>query len=293
VGAASELAVYQAENAVKVTNALSAYLNGDFEPAIELCSDDIVWRSLAESEHAPFGGVYHGRSGVRDYFNRMHGAYEITSLRIVDVIPAGDEVIHVMRLESTKRDGSAEGWAFTVGRWRFKNGLAVAYMDFFNVPASIQTSSKVPLTGEKRVTADPSFAVYQNENAVRASLILHAYRSGDTGPLFEALHPNVTWTSLSEPRHARFGGLFRGTAAVRTYFRRLSETLVLDSYEVVDVIPAGPQVVHVADIKAHTVDEPIRALFIRLVCVWDFEDGRITGLKEYFDVPAYWAQLKR
>lgn len=285
------LAAYQVENAVKVTAAMGAYLNGRVDEIIGLCSDDIVWRSVAKPIHAPFGGVYYGRTGVRRFFDNMFGAFDILKPRVLDVIPAGDEVLHILKLEAAKKDGSAEGAAFVVGRWAFRNGLAVAYTDYFNVPASIQTSHHDYKRTGASVTRDPSFDVYKTENAVRISEILAAYGAGNMGPLFASLHPEVAWRSLSEPQHARFGGLFRGPEAVKTYLRRLGETLVLDDYSVVDVIPAGDEVFHVAEVKAHSIGTPQRKIYMRLVCVWTFDGDRITAMSEYFDVPAYWTQL--
>lgn len=288
----SNLAIYQVDNAVKVADALSAYLHGRVDPVVTLCADHVVWRSIAEPAHAPFGGTFYGRAGVRRFFGAMFSNFEISRPCVLDVIPAGDEVIHVLKLEAAKKDGTSSGAAFVVGRWQFKNGEVVAYTDYFDVAAAIQTST-TDLSGPKNlVTRDPSFAVYQIENAVQVSKLLAAYRGGRIGPILEALHPEAAWRSLSDPAHARFGGTFRGIEAVKTYFRRLADSLVLDEYLVLDVIPAGDEVVHVAEVHAHSTVDPVRTVLVRLVCIWTIEEGRVTSLTEYFDVPAYLAQLK-
>jgi ketosteroid isomerase-like protein len=288
----SSLAIYQVENAVKVMDALSAYLNGRYDALVELCADDVVWRSVAEPQHAAFGGTFRGRSEVQRYFEILFSTYQISQPRVLDVIPAGDEVLHVLQLDAEKRDGTASGGAFIVGRWRFKHGKAVFYTDYFDVSAALHTSAHGPISPSELVTRDPSFAIYETENAVNVSLGLAAYRGGRIGPIMEMLHPDIAWRSLSEPQHAKFGGLFRGHDAVKTYFRRLAEALVLDEYIVRDVIPAGPEVIHVAEVRAHSVDDPARTVFVRLVCFWRFEAGLVTSLTEYFDVPAYLAQLR-
>lgn len=292
MGINAGLGAYQVENALKVSEALEAYLNGDVEPAIALCGDNIVWRSVAEPEHAPFGGVYHGRKGVRDFFDRMFAAFHILEPRIEEIIPAGDEVLHILKLQAVKIDGSADGAAYVVGRWRFRHGLAEAYTDYFNVPASIQTSEHARANGVMPVTRDPSFAVYQNENAMAVLDILVAYRAGNLDPLFKRLHPDVAWRSLSEPHHAKFGGLFRGPDAVKTFFRRLGESLAMIEYRVIDVIPAGNEAISVAQCFVHVVGNPSRKASIQLVNIWTFEKGKVTAMTEYFNVPAYRAQLK-
>lgn len=289
----SDLGVYQVENAVKVMDALSAYLSGRFDALVDLCADDVVWRSIAEPEHAPFGGTYHGRGEVRRYFDTLFSAYEISRPRVLDVIPAGDEVLHVLQLDAAKRDGSASGSAFIVGRWLFKDGQAVAYTDYFDVAASLQTSMLGPVSLDELVTRDASFAVYENENAVQVSKVLAAYRGRRAGPLLAILHPNVAWRSISEPAHAKFGGLFSGRDAVRTFLRRLGETLVLEHYIVRDVIPAGREVIHVAEVSARCAENPEKTVHVNLVCIWTFEAGLVTSLTEYFNVPAYLAQLNR
>lgn len=285
------LSVYQVENAVKVARALSAYIGGQIDPVVALCADTVVWRSVAEPEHAPFGGTFHGRDGVRAFFGLMFDSFEIFDRDVVDVIPAGDEVIHILKLEARHRDGRSGGSAFVVGRWRFQDGFVVAYTDYFDVPASVQTST--PAGANVDVTRDPSFAVYKIENAVRISEVLVAYRNGDVGPLFAILHPEVVWMSRSEPQHAMFGGVFLGHDAVKTYFQRLSENLCLVDYHIVDVIPAGHETLHVAEVSAHVAGDPARILKVRLVCFWSFKDGLVTAMTEYFDTPSYLAQRTR
>lgn len=289
----SSLAVYQVENAVKVSSALSAYLNGQFGAILELCAKDVVWRSVAEPRHASFGGTFIGVDEVQRYFETLFSTYDISQPRVVDVIPAGDEVLHVLKLDAAKKDGTAFGAAFIVGRWLFKGGRVVAYTDYFDVRASLQTSSFNLPPSHELVTRDPSYNVYQNENAVLVSEILSAYRRGDTKPIFDHLHPDVVWRSLSEPDHAMFGGTFRGREDVKAYFRRLSDMLVLDDYCVIDVIPAGGETVHVAEVSAHSVADPAIKVFVRLVVFWTFQNGLITSITEYFDIPSFLSQLQR
>jgi ketosteroid isomerase-like protein len=165
-------------------------------------------------------------------------------------------------------------------------------MDYFNVPASIQTSEHARANGANPVTRDPSFAIYQNKNAILVLDILTAYRAGNLEPLLKRLHPDVSWRSLSEPQHARFGGLFRGRDAVKTFFRRLSDSLAMEEYRVIDVIPAGHETISVAECFVHVAGDPARKACIRLVNVWTFAGGIVTAMTEYFNVPAYRAQLK-
>lgn len=287
----ADFSVYQIENARRVSAAMNDYLCGKIDTIIDLCAEDIVWRSIAEPEHAPFGGTFHGRDGVRRFFSLMFGAFDITAPSVVDVICAGDEVIHILKLDAHKRDGSAAGAAYLVGRWRFRDGRAIAFTDYFNVGAAVQTSTLDSAALAVPVTQDPAFAVYRNENAVLLLDVLASYRGGGIEPLIDVLHPGIVWRTLADRRHAPFGGLYQGTAGVRDYFRRLGGVLTLDEYVVVDVIPAGEEVVHVADVHAHLASNPKRRVFVRLVCFWTIRDGRVTHLTEYFDVPAFFSQL--
>ncbi len=209
------LAVYQVENAVKVSGALGAYLNGRYEPIVALCANDVVWRSVAEPEHAAFGGTFLGPAGVTRYFQALFAAYDISHPHVVDVIPAGDVVLHILQLDAAKRDGTANGKAFVVGRWCFRDGRVASYTDYFDVGASIQSSILDKASTQLLVTRDPSYDVYENENAVLVSEILEAYSRGDTKPLFAALHPGIEWKSMPEPEHALFGGVFLGVDSVR------------------------------------------------------------------------------
>lgn len=280
----------QVNNALRVMEALSAYLGGRVEPTIALCADNVVWRSIAEPQHAPFGGTFHGRDGVRSFFEAMFAAFDIYERRVVDVIPAGDEVVHIVRLDVRKKDGTSDGSALVAGRWRFRDGLVVSYTDYFNVAAAIQTST--PALKGQSIARDPSFAVYQNENAIKLSEALVRYRSGQTEPLVLMLSSDVNWAPFLSSQAGGHANRFRGPDAVRDYFTRMFQEIALQDYLIVDVIPAGPEVVHIAEIHASLRADPTKKFCVRVVCFWTFKDGLATSMIEYFDAAAYWSQIR-
>ncbi len=79
-------------------------MKDDFEASLELLSEDVVWINHLP-EHVPFGGEYHGREGVVEYFQQLAVAFEIGDYPVgeFDIIETGDTLVMV----GYEKDGKA------------------------------------------------------------------------------------------------------------------------------------------------------------------------------------------
>ncbi len=86
------------ENTATVVRAfLEGILSGQVEQAISnyFASDGVVENPLPEP--IPFGGIYHGPDGVRQYMARIAETLDIELFEIDEVLAAGDRVVVVGR----------------------------------------------------------------------------------------------------------------------------------------------------------------------------------------------------
>lgn len=86
---------------IKRINEFYEALGTDPERVINtLIADEFVWENPLP-ENIPFGGVYHGADGLRDYVQKIQAALEMTPLHFTDVVGEGDIVAAVGVEEGT------------------------------------------------------------------------------------------------------------------------------------------------------------------------------------------------
>jgi ketosteroid isomerase-like protein len=68
----------------------------DFVASLQLLSEDVVWINRLP-EHVPFGGDYHGRDGVAQYFQKMLEVFVLGEHKLdeYEFIETGDTLIIV------------------------------------------------------------------------------------------------------------------------------------------------------------------------------------------------------
>ena len=64
---------------------------GDIEGIVQLCTDDIEWNGI-DSDDVPFGGRFTGKSGVADFFSKLHEAMEFERFAPETFTADGDRV---------------------------------------------------------------------------------------------------------------------------------------------------------------------------------------------------------
>lgn len=69
---------------------------GDIEPLLEVVSDDVQFRLTIE-DGTPLSGVFHGRAGIRQYFERNAETVRTSEFDILNYLSGGDQVAVVGR----------------------------------------------------------------------------------------------------------------------------------------------------------------------------------------------------
>ena len=75
------------------------YARGNRGAVLEALAEDVAWHSVGCPE-IPWGGSYHGREGVEDFFARLDSAVEITGYAAERVIAQGEWITVLARVRA-------------------------------------------------------------------------------------------------------------------------------------------------------------------------------------------------
>jgi ketosteroid isomerase-like protein len=118
-------------------------------------------------------------------------------------------------------------------------------------------------------------------NVARVQDVYGRYAQGDRDAIFEALAPEVTWTSIGEGL-VPWAGVRRGPAGVKQYFSDLDAEAEIIGYDVEQVIAQGEwiAILAYATVRYRRNGQEHRyakADFIRMV------DGKVVDFREFYD----------
>lgn len=85
-----------AETLRRVGEIYARYGQGDRGFALDALAGDVVWTSMAASE-MPWGGTFHGRAGVEDYFARLDALLAITAYEVERIVAQDDWAVILAR----------------------------------------------------------------------------------------------------------------------------------------------------------------------------------------------------
>ncbi|HEY1836132.1 MAG TPA: nuclear transport factor 2 family protein, partial [Rhizomicrobium sp.] len=119
-------------------------------------------------------------------------------------------------------------------------------------------------------------------NKAALTRIITAYGLNDVGPLMAALHDDVVWISHGPEEHLRFAGKHVGRANAVAGLSAMAADYTLHSYRIIELTGEGDVVWMQAQLETtprrggprHVVDFANR---------WEFRDGKIVSIVEYFD----------
>jgi ketosteroid isomerase-like protein len=118
-------------------------------------------------------------------------------------------------------------------------------------------------------------------NVARVQDVYGRYAQGDRDAIFEALAPEVTWTSIGEGL-VPWAGVRRGPAGVKQYFSDLDAEAEIIGYDVEQVIAQGEwiAILAYATVRYRRNGQEHRyakADFIRMA------DGKVVDFREFYD----------
>lgn len=119
-----------------------------------------------------------------------------------------------------------------------------------------------------------------NKDHVRR--ILAAYAQSDLEPLLQAIHPEIVWITQAPPEYYPFGGRHEGRAGTLAGMAKIATIYSLNGYEIAELIAEGDVVWMTANLDFTHRKSGARLQF-QLVSRWEFKDGKVLKLTEYFD----------
>jgi ketosteroid isomerase-like protein len=101
---------------------MEAFLRGDVEPLLEMSDPQIEWYPF--SAQVEGDAAYHGREGVRRWWENLTATFDEFEATIDTVREDGDRIVALGHLRARFKSGitldTEVGWVF-----RFRDGLAV------------------------------------------------------------------------------------------------------------------------------------------------------------------------
>ena len=124
-------------------SAYDAFKRQDVAAVMAAFDESIEWTSPYT---LPFGGVYHGRAGVGDFFSRLPQFWDALSVEPQEFIDGGDVVVAIVRLRGTGAAGSMDSDALHL--WRMSGGKAVSFREFSDTALALGALGlSVPVAG--------------------------------------------------------------------------------------------------------------------------------------------------
>jgi len=120
------------------------------------------------------------------------------------------------------------------------------------------------------------------ENKALIQRILGAYAQSDLEPLLAAIHPDIVWTSQAPEAHYGFGGSHKGRAGTLAGMAKIATEYQLNTYKVVELVGEDEIVWMTANVDFSHRKSGARLKF-PLVSRWQFKDGKVVALTEYYD----------
>jgi ketosteroid isomerase-like protein len=117
-----------------VQDLYDAFGRRDLAKVFSLLSSDI---EIVQSEELPWGGLYRGHDGARQFFSKL-GSHINSTLDIEKLISAGD---HVVATGCTHGTVNATGASYRVSIahvWRVRDGLVMQTQFFIDHPAMLE-----------------------------------------------------------------------------------------------------------------------------------------------------------
>lgn len=116
---------------------------GSVQAWLDLFADDIAIRSLGGKVAAlDFAKNRHGKADAAHYFAELGRAWELVHFTPEEFIAEGDRVVVVSRVAFKCRDTGKLAESPKVDIFRFRDGKAVEFTEFFDTAAAIAAAQR-------------------------------------------------------------------------------------------------------------------------------------------------------
>jgi ketosteroid isomerase-like protein len=95
------------DNAERVRDAIEALNRGSIERLLEMCEPDVEW--IAIPGFLPDAEDFHGRAGVRAWFEKIAEAFGEVEWEVAEAVGTGERMLLALRLRAAGRASGVAG----------------------------------------------------------------------------------------------------------------------------------------------------------------------------------------
>jgi ketosteroid isomerase-like protein len=121
------------------------YALGNRAAVLEALAEDVVWTSVAPPE-IPWGGTWHGRAGVEEFFARLDSAVVITGYSVEQAIAQGEWITVLARGRARVLANGLEVETAKADVIHLRDGRIQEFREFFDT-AAILAALRAPRAG--------------------------------------------------------------------------------------------------------------------------------------------------
>lgn len=111
------------------------YGRGNRAAILDALAEDVVWTSVAGPE-LPWGGTFHGRAGVADYFARIDATVQVSGYAVEQVVAQGEWVVALGRCHIRVLATGAEHDFAKADITRMRDGRIAEFREFYDTAAA-------------------------------------------------------------------------------------------------------------------------------------------------------------
>jgi uncharacterized protein len=251
-----------AETIGRLRAGYEAFARGDVDTLISHLHPDVEFHNPVYAIEA---GVRHGRAGFRKAIAALGDMFDYETIELEEIIPAGDQVIGVMRVRATGKGSGVPIDETFAHLWTFRDGLG-ARVEWYRTLAEAREAAR-------------GMAPRDDVETVRR---MYEVLDGDLDALLRLVDPEVEFVN---PEDAIDQGTRRGHEGMRAAFEGLSVAFEEYHHEPNDFIPVGDKIVVSVTFRARGRESgaELRHEEAHLLSV---RDGLVVRFEWFRDLPA-------
>jgi uncharacterized protein len=126
-----------ADATATVQELYAAFGRGDLPTILSKLADDVVWESEAPAI-VSFGGIRHGITETRGFFEALARDFSEQKLTIDEYVASGDTVMTIGRYQATTKATGKKVDSPVAHYWKLRDGKIVRYVGLSNTAALVE-----------------------------------------------------------------------------------------------------------------------------------------------------------
>ena len=126
------------ENVELVHSGLGAVNRGGVEAILQMCDPEIEW--IAIPGFLPDAEDYHGRAGVRAWFEKVGETFGKVEWEAEEVVESGEQLLVGLKLQATGRSSKIEGEFRIYQVWTIRDGKLVRLESYLSREEALEAA---------------------------------------------------------------------------------------------------------------------------------------------------------